>query len=121
MMPKLKQLIAENGLEDRVALRGAYAPAQLNDILANADIVVLPSTWEGLPLVLVEAMQRGVPIVTTNAGGSAEFGDANPDVVVTDIEWSSFTDGLLEMARRLRAGQIDPARLYEWAESRYGY
>jgi glycosyltransferase involved in cell wall biosynthesis len=93
----------------------------LETILATADLVVLPSLWEGLPLVLVEAMSRGVPVVTTNAGGSAELGEANADVIVTGTEWDSFKIGLNEMARRLREGLIDSVRLHQWTESKYGY
>jgi glycosyltransferase involved in cell wall biosynthesis len=82
---------------------------------------VLPSLWEGLPLVLVEAMLHGVPFAATAAGGTEELGDGNPDVVVTGTAWEEFEDGLAALAARLRARQVDPVRLHAWAERRYGY
>ena len=121
LIPKLRRLAAENGIGNIVTLHGSYQSGQLDDILGVADVVVLPSRWEGLPLVLVEAMQRGVPIVATDAGGSAEFGRDNPDVRITPIDWDAFAKGLSEMAELLRAGKIDSLRLHRWTEARYGY
>ena len=39
------------------------------DLLGAADVFVLPSVWEGQPLVLQEALRAGVPIVATDVGG----------------------------------------------------
>lgn len=121
MLNELKQFVTQTGLSEKVHLHGAYQIEQLPQILAQADLVVLPSLWEGLPLVLVEAMQRGVPIVATKAGGAGELAKHNPDVVVTELEWDAFVEGLLTMSQKLRSGQINSIRLHNWTESRYGY
>jgi glycosyltransferase involved in cell wall biosynthesis len=84
-------------------------------------MVVLPSLWEGLPLVLVEAMQRGVPVVTTHVGGIEEFSEGNADIVITPSDWSEFANGLQTMAARVRRGDVNSGRLHRWAEDRYGY
>jgi glycosyltransferase involved in cell wall biosynthesis len=42
------------------------------DLLNAADVVVLPSLWEGQPLVVQEALQLGRPIVATDVGGTAD-------------------------------------------------
>jgi len=43
------------------------------DILANLDLVVLPSLWEGLPRVILEATIAGVPVVASNIDGNREI------------------------------------------------
>jgi glycosyltransferase involved in cell wall biosynthesis len=120
-IPRLRRYITEHGLEHRVECHGLYKHATVSEILSRADLVVLPSQYEGLPLVLVEAMQHGVPIVATDVGGTAELGSENPDVVITPANWEHFIDGLLLLATKLRAEAIDSRRLYQWTEARYGF
>ncbi len=120
MLEELREFVRQGGMQETIEVHGAYTTADLPRILESADVVVLPSTWEGLPLVLVEAMQRGVPIVATAAGGTEELGDDNPDVEITGCEWNDFVEGLSRMAANLRAGKIDARRLHGWTESRYG-
>ena len=45
----------------------------MEDILAIADLFLLPSEYESFGLAALEAMAAGVPVVTTNAGGLTEI------------------------------------------------
>jgi len=121
MFKQLRAFVSANKLAGKIGIEGEYELNTLPRILAGADIVVLPSLDEGLPLVLVEAMSHGVPIVATEAGGTAELGEGNPDVIVTSTKWEDFEAGLLAMARKIRAGEIESHRLHRWVEARYGY
>ncbi len=60
----------ELGLGGHVRFPGQVE--HLGPLLAAADVVTLPSRWEGLPLVLLEAMVRGRPVVATPVGGIPE-------------------------------------------------
>jgi glycosyltransferase involved in cell wall biosynthesis len=62
--------VREAGLENSVTLLGRRD--DVPDLLAAADLFVLPSLFEGLPLVLLEAMAAGVPIVGTAVDGIIE-------------------------------------------------
>jgi L-malate glycosyltransferase len=55
------------GLGERLALLGAVEDAPR--FMSACDIFVLASHWEGLPLVIMEALALGVPVVATKVGG----------------------------------------------------
>jgi glycosyltransferase involved in cell wall biosynthesis len=56
----LAQQLGELGLSERVTFTGAR-PA--HDVIASAELVLAPSVWEGMPLVPLEAIMNGVPVV----------------------------------------------------------
>jgi glycosyltransferase involved in cell wall biosynthesis len=65
--------IAELGLADAVTITGYLGQAEVAAELAKADIFVLPSFAEGVPVVLMEAMATGLPVVTTRIAGIPEL------------------------------------------------
>lgn len=61
---KLEHLIGQNGLRDRVYMPGfVHNPYKY---IAKSSLFVLPSLWEGLPNVLLQALALDVPVVSTN-------------------------------------------------------
>ncbi len=68
--PKLEAFAIEHGLSDRVHLL-TYRN-DVPDLMAAADIFVMPSLWEGLPLAVLEAMQMGVCVVASETSGIPE-------------------------------------------------
>ncbi|MET0635112.1 MAG: glycosyltransferase family 4 protein [Chitinophagaceae bacterium] len=64
------QLIRSAGLEKQVTLETFRQ--DVPDVLAAADIFVLPSLWEGLPIGLLEAMSMGKTVIATRVDGSRE-------------------------------------------------
>lgn len=67
---RLDAFIAEHGMGDRVRLLGQRQ--DVPDWLAAADIFVMPSLWEGLPLAVLEAMLAGKVVVATWTSGIPE-------------------------------------------------
>jgi glycosyltransferase involved in cell wall biosynthesis len=63
----LERRAAELGLAERVQFLGRLE--DVGPLLLAADAVVLPSLWEGLPLILLEALARARPVVASAAGG----------------------------------------------------
>jgi glycosyltransferase involved in cell wall biosynthesis len=70
---QVERLVAELKLGDVVRLPGAMAEAEVRRELESAHLFALSSDTEALPIVLVEAMAMGVPVVTTAVGGTTEL------------------------------------------------
>ncbi|WBB61978.1 glycosyltransferase family 4 protein [Streptomyces sp. WMMC500] len=69
---RLVRQAADPALGGRMSLLGAVPNRDLPELYAAADCVVMPSYEEGFPRVLLEAMASATPVVTTDAGGSAD-------------------------------------------------
>ncbi len=59
-------------MPDNVTLLGWRSRADVQLLYRQADLLLMPSRWEGLPLVALEAMRSGLPIFSTRAGGLEE-------------------------------------------------
>ncbi len=68
---RCREFVAKSGLEGRVFLTGAREDAAA--LMADLDVFVLFSRWEGLPLTVIEAMQAGLPVVASAVGGVPEM------------------------------------------------
>lgn len=64
--------VATRNLNDVVTYGGWIGPSEKQDVLARADVFVLPSHSEGFSIAILEAMAYGLPIVSTSIPGVAE-------------------------------------------------
>jgi glycosyltransferase involved in cell wall biosynthesis len=70
--PELQRLFAEEGLTDAVLSEGRMPSAQVASYYAAARVLLVPSAYEGLPMVILEAARYGVPCVATDVSGHPE-------------------------------------------------
>ena len=85
-------LIASLGLRNTVRLLGWVNEKQRADVLAAAEVFVLPSYNEALPMAMLEAMAAALPVISTPVGGIAEFvtdGDEGYLISPGDVEMLS--------------------------------
>ena len=80
----LQKIIKEKGLESRVIMPGTVSEKRKFQYLNCADIYVLSSVHEGFGIVLQEAMQAGLPIVSTNYGGQTDIIQENENGLLVE-------------------------------------
>ena len=66
---ELKNLILQKGLQDMIDVPGWISGKGKADLLEQADLFLLPSYHEGLPISILEAMASRLPVVSTPVGG----------------------------------------------------
>lgn len=117
--PALERLVHRRRLEDRVSFLGFQHHDTIPALMAAADVLMLPSVYEELGSVLVEAMHAGLPIVASDTGGIPDaVGDAA--VLVPPRDAPALARALDEVlgdpARRARlsAAARERARGYHW-------
>ena len=70
----LLQILAKKlRVEDRIRFIGGVSRSQLSDYLEASDLYVMPTWAEGLPRVIIEAMAKGLPCITTPVSGNPEL------------------------------------------------
>lgn len=103
---ELLDTIRRDGLEGIVRFEGWVGGDKKIELLNRADIFVLPSYNEGLPISILEAMTYGHPVISTPVGGI-------PEVVETDVNGVLVEPGNHEQIYRAIKKYIDRPELIE--------
>jgi glycosyltransferase involved in cell wall biosynthesis len=122
---KILARVGELGLGDRFALIPGLPPgsAALEAEFAKADVFVLPSVHEPFGIVALEAMSRGIPLVSSRAGGLKDFVtdgvngllfDPNAAEAVSHLASAILRATCPETAEVLRANGLRTAADYAW-------
>lgn len=109
----VEELVTALGLDGRVEFIG-FRPEPAPDLRA-ADVVVIPSRYDGMALVLLEAMACGAAIVATRVPGTSALGEAGQLVPIEDPRsLAEAVDALLaDPQRRQRLGAAARAQVVE--------
>jgi glycosyltransferase involved in cell wall biosynthesis len=118
LRPRLAQAAEQEGHASRVRILGWRN--DVPKILSAADVLYLPSRWEGLPLTLVEAACMGIPAVATDVKGNREAIEHDRTgalVAVGDTDAAACALGEI-LTSRARSEQLSRASA-ERAQERY--
>ncbi len=111
----LQQRIAQHHLEAQVRLLGPKFHAEVLALYAEYDVFALCSITEGMPIVIMEAMRAGIPVVASAIAAIPELlGDGGLLVPAEDAP------ALAEALRRCAEGKVDTAQLTRQAQARIG-
>jgi glycosyltransferase involved in cell wall biosynthesis len=118
--PELRRRIRERRLEEYVILPGYLAGAELEAAYREATLFVFPSWDEGFPTVLAEAMDAGLPIITTRIRGAADHLVADENALfVEPRDVSALVDAILtllddrDLAARMSAANRRRIAIFE--------
>lgn len=96
----VREKIEELNIRENVKLLGWVEKERKVDVLNNADIFILPSYNEGLPMALLEAMSFGIPSIATSVGGIPELiRDGENGIIIHPGDKRQLADALLALAR----------------------
>jgi len=111
----LKRLAGRLEIAARVHFLGWQG--DVPSIVAAADLLVLPSRWEGMPNVVLEAMAAGKPVIATQAEGTVELlGLAALQQTVSVGDWAGLRSLVVRIARNSSLAQSVGQRNQERAQ-----
>lgn len=114
----LRQQHSEAGLQDSVLFLGFRSDVPA--LYAAADVFVLSSRSEGLPMVLLEAMTAGLPVVATRVGGVPEAVPQAAGVLVPPAEPDRLAEAMSALASDAHRRSAMGAAAREHALKQYG-
>jgi glycosyltransferase involved in cell wall biosynthesis len=116
---ELEKQARRSGLAPYVRFHGRLSRPDVAEMMRSADLLVLPSLWENLPCVLLEATSAGLPVVATRVGGIAEIVDASNGQLVEPDSDTALVDGIVRVIEG--RDRYDPQTMHRAADERYGY
>ncbi len=118
---RLRKLITESGLEDRIRMLGFLDHNKLKYLYQNCSVFVFPSSYESFGNPLFEAMAAGVPIVCSNVHSFPEMaGEAA--VLVDPLRVDELAEGIrrvlndTDLSRRLIGAGKERIKNYSWTK-----
>ena len=106
----LERLTDELGIADHVDFTGAVGQDEIGKYFDQANVMVVSSFMEGIPVVLMEAMARELAVIATHVGGIGELVESGQSGWLIEAGCvDALADALLEAA-------ADPSRLSEMGE-----
>lgn len=94
---QLKLMAADLGLADQIIFHGQVNPVA--PLLARLNVIVMCSDHEGTPMVALEALALGIPLVAHKVGGLAELLASEERLLVTDHDPEGYAKAVLSYCR----------------------
>jgi glycosyltransferase involved in cell wall biosynthesis len=92
----IEKYITKYKIENRVTLTGSVSEEEVFNLINKADIFVLSSLMEGIPLVLMESMALSVPVIAPRIAGIPELvNDGVDGLLYSPADWSELAEKII--------------------------
>jgi glycosyltransferase involved in cell wall biosynthesis len=115
------ELMAKQLGVGNIEFRGSYIENRLAEHADEVDFAIITSPIEGYPLVAIELMACGVPLVTTKVGACPELDPSGKHVVLVEHEPESVRGGILRMVEQIKNGAVDKRAIQKRAREIYDW
>jgi glycosyltransferase involved in cell wall biosynthesis len=120
MFEQVRQEIEAHGMLERFNLAGWVTPQEVLDEFSRSDILFMPSFSEGLPVVGVQALAKGLAIVASRIGGFLDLVDHESNGCLIEVQdeavFANTLRGLISNPERLlkfRRASLEKARSFD--------
>jgi len=114
-----EKMTTDLGLSAMVKFHGIFSKEKVAEAMRGCDFFVLPSLWENLPVVLLEAMACGKPIIATDVGGVSEAVDNGSGLLLAPKDSRALERAIENMLDN--CGEYNPEKIAKRAKDRFSY
>ena len=97
------KLVNDNNADEYIHFCGVTG--DIYSVLEQADVFILPSLWEGVPMTLIEAMGTALPIITTPVGGIVDMLEDGKEAIFTGTDSESIAESICKLLNNVALRQ----------------
>lgn len=115
-LPRYRGEARDKGIADKIVMTGWLSADRLHEEMRAADVIVLPSRFEGLPVCLIEGACAGAALVATDEGATRDILHHGENGFIVPLDAEAIADtlaGLRDDPATLAAMQAASRRIYE--------
>lgn len=116
---EVEKYISRNGIVDSVKMKGFISKPRHD--MRELDVLVISSNSEGTPLVLLESMSYGVPVVSTRVGAIPLVIEDGIDGILCECSAESLAEGVIKLINNKELYRSVAKKAYDKIENKYNY
>lgn len=116
---ELSSLAYRLGISERISFLGNRTKPEIADLMRQADFLALTSRWDNNPVVVLEAMASGIPVLASQIGGIPEVVTSKQGILVKVGDIGDITEKLGYML--LHSQEYSSDQISAYARSRFSY
>lgn len=105
------------GLNPMLQFHGLKNKEEIARFMRNANFFILPSLWENLPCVLIEAMASGLPIIASKVGGIPEIVNKDIGILVSPKDTDKLAEAINYMLDHYQ--DYSPQKISQYAKDNF--